>query len=66
MEQKFNIGDKVQLKGGSPVMTVTNDKHGMDLKLGRVFNGEYTCSWFDKNDQPQIMSFPQDSKDKID
>lgn len=66
MEQKFKIGDLVKLKSGGPSMTIINDKHGEDNSRGNIFNGEYTCSWFDKNDEPQNRSYPQDSLEKVD
>lgn len=60
MEQKFKIGDVVILKSGGPKMTITNDKTGVDMSLGNVWNGRYDCKWFG-GDSMQRSRFPQDS-----
>lgn len=66
MKQKFKIGAVVNLKSGGPDMTITNDKHGTDTELGEIFNGEYTCSWFDDKGNRNNYTFPQDSLKKSD
>lgn len=44
---KFNIGDVVYLKSGSPAMTITE-----------VNNANYVwCMWFDKNQEVQEQAF---------
>jgi uncharacterized protein YodC (DUF2158 family) len=48
----FKIGDVVQMKGGSPVMTVIGirkDPHG---------NDELTVVWFDDTDKAQTADYP--------
>lgn len=65
MEQKFKIGDKVTLKSGSPVMTITNDKQGINQEFRKVFDGRYACSWFDADNKPQSRTFPEESLDKV-
>ena len=39
---KFQAGDLVQLKSGSPVMTVEE----ADYDYNRNWKGTYSCSWF--------------------
>lgn len=39
---KFKAGDLVQLKSGSPVMTVEK----ADFDYARQWQGTYSCSWF--------------------
>lgn len=39
---KFVPGDLVQLKSGSPVMTVEK----LDLDFYEQWKGDYSCSWF--------------------
>jgi uncharacterized protein YodC (DUF2158 family) len=48
----FKIGDKVQLKGGSPIMTVTG--------LGTGARGKPTVSgtWFDSTDNEKSGTYP--------
>jgi uncharacterized protein YodC (DUF2158 family) len=51
----FKIGDVVQLKGGSPVMTVIGtrkDLHG---------NDEVTVVWFDDTDKAQTAEYPPEA-----
>lgn len=60
MEQKFKIGDIVILKSGGPSMTITNDKTGVDLSKGKVWNGNYDCKWFDDKTM-QKGRFPQNT-----
>jgi uncharacterized protein YodC (DUF2158 family) len=48
----FKIGDAVQLKGGSPVMTVIGlrkDLHG---------NDEVAVAWFDDTDNARTAEYP--------
>jgi uncharacterized protein YodC (DUF2158 family) len=51
----FKIGDKVQLKGGSPIMTVTG--------LGKGAGGKPTvsCTWFDSTDNEKSGTYPVDA-----
>ena len=60
MEQKYKIGDIVMLKSGSPQMTISNDKTGTDFSRGKVWNGNYICTWFD-GDEMKNGRFPQDA-----
>lgn len=60
MEKKFIIGDVVVLKSGGPVMTITSDIRGMDIRLGWTFNGIYLCAWFEGVKKYED-DFPQDS-----
>jgi uncharacterized protein YodC (DUF2158 family) len=39
---KFKPGDLVELKSGSPVMTIEK----LDTDFPNTFNGGYHCSWF--------------------
>ena len=43
MEKKFNIGDIVKLKSGSPEMTVI--EHVIEAFTGK-FQGVIKCAWF--------------------
>ena len=60
MEQLFKIGDFVTLKGGSLQMTILDDKMGHDLLYGKVFNGEYECTWTE-NKKRKYDIFHQDA-----
>ena len=60
MEKKFKIGDVVVLKSGSPSMTITSDKTGIDYHKGKVWYGNYECKWFD-GDEMKEARFPQDA-----
>jgi len=46
MIKRFNIGDVVVLKGGSPAMTIIEDKLGANNGISS-FNGNYKCSYFE-------------------
>ena len=48
-ENKFQIGDQVQLLSGGPVLIVVED--------GRP-SGEYGCAWFAKDDTLQKAFLP--------
>jgi uncharacterized protein YodC (DUF2158 family) len=48
----FKIGDAVQLKGGSPIMTVTALSE--DLKG----NPRVTCIWFDSQQNEKSGDYP--------
>lgn len=41
----FNVGDKVILKSGGPVMTVASPSR---LDGGRIKAGEVSCKWYDE------------------
>lgn len=51
----FNIGERVQLKSGGPIMTIT--------ATGRNAAGtpQFTCSWFDANHTAQTMVYPAEA-----
>ena len=51
--QQFKIGDLVQLRSGSPLMTVK--------KYESTDEAEVTCQWFDKNEELQEKAFHQDT-----
>ena len=55
-DDTFDIGDRVELNSGGPVMTV--------VKTGRSSDGEplIWCVWFgDTNQKPLTASFPPDA-----
>ena len=55
---KFKIGDVVVLKSGGLEMTVTKKaKFAMDIDDDTMI----ACVWFDNNDEPQEMSFHEDT-----
>ena len=59
MEKRFNIGDVVTLKGGSPSMTIIDDK--LEINAGNfIFNGNYKCSYFESYYEVRRI-FPQES-----
>lgn len=45
---KFQLGDVVQLRSGSPKMTVDEDPKN---------NGKYMCTWFDKEKNDFISRY---------
>jgi len=51
----FKIGTPVQLKGGSPIMTITST----------VIDGQgknhFVCTWFDAADKEQTSSYPPEA-----
>jgi len=51
----FEIGAAVQLKGGSPIMTVT--AHGKDAQ-GKP---RVTCTWFDSAGKEQNGTYPPEA-----
>ncbi|WP_338876920.1 DUF2158 domain-containing protein [Spirosoma sp. SC4-14] len=51
----IKIGDKVRLKSGGPIMTVT---HFNDL------TGIFTCQWF-MNGKLELGYFPEESLEKV-
>lgn len=55
-EQKFNIGDVVELKSGGPQMTVRGYEP--------ADSQEITCEWFDKDRKLCSKSFHQDTLQK--
>ena len=59
MEKRFNVGDVVILKGGSPSMTIVDDK--LEINAGNfLFNGNYKCSYFEGYYEVRRI-FPQES-----
>jgi len=56
----FKIGDAVQLKGGSPIMTVTH--------LGKMQDGKQnvTCVWFDKDQNEKTSAYHEDALEAAD
>lgn len=59
MEKRFNVGDVVTLKGGSPAMTIIEDK--LEAASGEYsFNGNYRCSYFDGPYEVRRI-FPQEA-----
>jgi uncharacterized protein YodC (DUF2158 family) len=59
MIKKYNIGDLVNLRSGSPVMTIINDK--LELIDGELsFNEAYECSYFEESYEVRRV-FPQSS-----
>ncbi|EHN8758651.1 YodC family protein [Klebsiella oxytoca] len=38
----YNVGDKVRLKSGGPVMTV----HELDVRHPPIYRGNMRCQWF--------------------
>ncbi len=48
----FEVGSVVQLKGGSPIMTVTGTVKGLDGKV------DLTCTWFDQSDHEKSATYP--------
>ena len=48
-DQKFKVGDVVQLKSGGPTMTVT-DVAGTDA---------VSCVWFDSNNKETSGKYPE-------
>jgi uncharacterized protein YodC (DUF2158 family) len=57
----FKPGDTVELKSGSPTMTID--------WIGAQFEGSSTqgalCTWFDQNNKPQEKWFPLTSLKKV-
>ena len=50
---EFNVGDTVELKSGSPDMTVT--QVGQDSRTGQP---SVWVQWFDTQGKPQNATFP--------
>lgn len=55
LEEKFKIGDIVQLKSGGPEMTVSSL-----MKSSFGYNGKVKCDWFDKDNKTNRAIFHQD------
>ena len=51
----FKVGDVVKLKSGGPLMTITGTSVGPDRPM------LYTCSWIDKDNRPQVGSYPAEA-----
>jgi len=63
MEEKFKIGDVVQLKSGGPKMTVHQlEKSARVGNAGGNYNGKVKCAWFDGTDS-KWETFHQDTLD---
>jgi uncharacterized protein YodC (DUF2158 family) len=48
-KKKFRIGDGVQLRAGSPHMTV----------IKNAKNGQVECCWFDRDEKERRSIYPQ-------
>tara|TARA_R110001592_G_scaffold17518_2_gene73784 strand:+ start:83777 stop:83974 length:198 start_codon:yes stop_codon:yes gene_type:complete len=57
---KFSIGDVVELKSGSPEMTITSQKTQADFEQGYMHNGNYKCTWFEGAKEHSAI-FPEDA-----
>ena len=64
MIKKFKVGDVVVLKGGSPAMTVIEDKLGAQAEIVS-FNGNYKCSYFETSYEVRRI-YPQESLKMLD
>jgi uncharacterized protein YodC (DUF2158 family) len=51
----FKVGDTVQLKSGSPVMTVTGS---VPTAEGKQL---LRCTWFDKTDNERTSAYPPEA-----
>lgn len=61
MADNFEVGDTVELKSGSPTMTI--DALGVQ-RQGGTTQGAY-CTWFDEKNKPQNRWFPLTSLKKV-
>ena len=61
MADNVQAGDTVELKSGSPTMTV--DSIGTEHQYSKV-QGAW-CSWFDQSGKPQSKWFPLTSLKKV-
>jgi uncharacterized protein YodC (DUF2158 family) len=64
MEEKFKIGDVVQLKSGGPKMTVQNTTTYSFMGDPMPFSGQIDCAWFE-NVKSHTGKFHQDMLDKV-
>jgi len=61
MEEKFKIGDIVQLKSGGPKMTVHELGRSMRVQnVGGNYNGKVKCGWFNGS-ETNWETFHQDA-----
>lgn len=57
---KYNIGDKVRLKSGGPVMTV----HELDVNHPVTYRGNMRCQWF-AGKKLEEGYFPDESLEEV-
>lgn len=55
MEHEIEIGDLVQLKSGSPKMTVSS----------RVMGNQYSCVYFDSDGNPKYITLDSKTLKKV-
>ena len=55
MANKFNIGDRVALKTGSPVMTVKRHAEARTAYGLAAIIDKYECVWSDGNNRQQAV-----------
>lgn len=60
----FSPGDTVELKSGSPMMTVK--KYNWDPQEGVREKDKLVCVWFDEEDQLQSGTFPASTLRPVD
>jgi uncharacterized protein YodC (DUF2158 family) len=57
-QNSFNVGDKVKLNSGGPIMTVT--------QTGEHEDGLVMCAWFNSSGKAQEQLFPPAALTKVD
>lgn len=67
MADKFNTGDTVELKSGSPVMTVMGYKSTIFPDGSRqTSDTQVECTWFDQKKEKQVSTFHEYTLEKVD
>jgi uncharacterized protein YodC (DUF2158 family) len=61
MADGFAVGDTVELKSGSPTMTISRLANGVGVNVSA---GAW-CDWFDEKNKPQHGWYPLTSLDKV-